>query len=195
MQQTTAEQEAMQGTGVVTVGMDVGDLYTHLCMLDEGGTVIGEERLRTRTPALQERFSRLAPARMVLEAGMHSPWIDRLLRQLGHEVIVANLGRVRLIAQGQRKHDRSDAEQLARRGRIDPELLSPIRHRGEEAQRDLARIRARDNLVRTRTDLVNHVRGAVKSFGARLPSCSTRAFPRKAGRTCRGRCARCWSRI
>jgi len=34
--------------------------------------------------------------------------------------------------------------------------------------------------VSCRTQLVNHVRGAVKSFGARLPKCPARSFHNKA---------------
>ena len=40
-------------------------------------------------------------------------------------------------------------------------------------------VRARDALVRTRTLLINHVRGAVKACGAALPSCTAGAFHRK----------------
>ena len=93
--------------------------------------------------------------------------------------LVANARRVRLIAQSDSKSDRADAETLARLGRLDPALLKPIRHRGVEAQLDLSLIRARDALVQARTQLVNHVRGAVKSVGGRLPKCSTESFPTK----------------
>ena len=68
-----------------------------------------------------------------------------------------------LIARSQRKTDRLDAEWLARLGRFDPEL-APIRHRSER-QHNLAC--ARDALVRTRTLLINHVRGAVKAAAPR----------------------------
>jgi transposase len=84
-----------------------------------------------------------------------------------------------MISRNPSKNDRADAEMLARVARVDPQLLSPIRHRSAEAQADLAVLRSRQALVRARTDLVNHVRGAVKSFGARLPKCSTDAFARK----------------
>ena len=86
---------------------------------------------------------------------------------------------MRLIAASATKHDRADAEHLARLGRIDPALLAPVRHRGLQAQRDLAVIRARDSLVRARTSLINHVRQAVKSPGGRLPTCAAAAFTRK----------------
>lgn len=168
-----------QATGL-TVGLDVSDIYTSLCILDEEGNVVEEGRVRTTTPALERRFSMLSPCRMVLEVGTHSPWMSRLLAGFGHEVIVANPRQVQLIARSDRKRDQTDAEQLARLGRVDPALLRPIQHRGSEAQQDLALLRTRDVLVRARTTLINHVRGAVKATGCRLPACSAEAFHRKA---------------
>jgi transposase len=108
-----------------------------------------------------------------MEVGTHSPWVSRHLARLGFEVIVANARRVRLITESSRKDDKLDAKTLARLARIDPELLSPIRHRGEQAQADLMMIRARAVLVETRTALINAARGLTKSYGERLPSCGT----------------------
>ncbi|MGH2372011.1 MAG: IS110 family transposase, partial [bacterium] len=95
--------------------------------------------------------------------------------------LVANARQLRLIYGSDRKSDRVDAETLARLGRLDPALLKPIRHRSTEAQADLAQLRARDALVRTRTLLINHVRGAVKAWGGRLLACSAPACGSKAG--------------
>ena len=108
-----------------------------------------------------------------MEVGTHSPWVSRYLARLGYEVIVANARRVRLISESSRKDDKLDAKTLARLARIDPELLSPIRHRGVQAQADLMMIRARAVLVQTRTALINAARGLTKSYGERLPSCAT----------------------
>ena len=176
---TYGSTEARKAAGL-TIGLDVSDTYTSICMVDEEGNVIEEGRVRTTTPALARRFSVMPPCRIVLEVGTHSPWMSRLLASLGHEVIVANPRRVRLIAESDRKRDRADAELLARLGRVDPGLLRPIQHRGPEAQHDLALLRARDTLVRARTNLINHVRGAVKAAGGRLPACSAASFHRKA---------------
>ena len=60
------------------------------------------------------------------------------------------------------KNDRVDAEYLARIGRMDPTLLSPIQHRGAETMADRLLIKSRDILVRTRTELIFHVRGMAK---------------------------------
>ena len=86
---------------------------------------------------------------------------------------------IRLIYSNKRKTDEVDAENLARLARLDPKLLYPLKHRGEDSQAHLAIIRSREALVSCRTQLVNHVRGAVKSFGARLPKCPARSFHKK----------------
>lgn len=176
---TYGSTKARMAAGM-TVGLDVSDTYTSICIIDEEGEIAEEARVRTTEPALGRRFAALPSSRTVLEVGTHSPWMSRLLAGLGHEVIVANPRQVRLIAESDRKRDRTDAEQLARLGRVDPTLLRPIQHRGPEAQQDLAMLRARDALVRVRTNLINHVRGAVKATGSRLPASSTVTFHRTA---------------
>jgi transposase len=106
--------------------------------------------------------------------------VSRLLAELGHEVVVANPRQLALIYRNRRKSDRLDAISLARLARSDPELLHPITHRGKEAQQDLAVLRSRDALVASRSQLISHVRGVVKSFGERLPKCSAESFHRQA---------------
>jgi transposase len=163
----------------LTIGVDVGDRFSQIRALDADGEVVEETRVRTTPAALGQWFRSAAPSLVVLEAGAHSPWISRLTSDSGHETIVANPRRLRLIYQSDRKSDQVDAESLARLGRLDPRLLCPIQHRGAEAQADLALLRSRDALIRARTLLINHVRGSTKAVGARLPKCSARIFHRK----------------
>jgi transposase len=106
--------------------------------------------------------------------------VSRVLEECGHEVLVANARKLKLIYASKRKTDEIDAENLARLARLDPKLLYPLKHRGEDSQVHLAIIRSRQTLVDARTQLVNHVRGAVKSFGARLPKCPAMSFHKKA---------------
>jgi transposase len=163
----------------LTMGLDLGDKRSEACVVDGSGEVVETFGVRTTQPTLDRALSRFASARVVIEVGTNSPWVSRLAARHGHEVIVANPRRVRLIAENDSKSDRFDAELLARLGRLDPALLSPIVHRGEEAQRDLVLIRSRDGLVRARSQLINQVRGFAKSLGTRLPSSSAEAFPRR----------------
>jgi len=162
-----------------TIGIDVSDKYSRVCVLDGSGAVVEEGRVATTGPAFRRRFSAAPPARVAIEAGAHSAWISRLLEEAGHEVFVANPRRLRLIYENDKKSDRVDAEWLARVARLDATLLAPIHHRDSESQAALALLRARDVLVRARTQLVNHVRGTVKAFGLRLPRCSTHSFVRQ----------------
>ena len=165
----------------MTAGLDIGDKYSYLCLLDtDSGEVIEEGRLRTTPEALRRRFASERPLRIAIETGTHSPWVSRLLEECGHEVLVANARKLRLIYASKQKSDEVDAENLARLARVDPRLLYPLKHRGEDAQAHMAIIRSRQALVDCRTQLVNHVRGAVKSFGARLPKCPARSFHKRA---------------
>jgi transposase len=99
---------------------------------------------------------------------------------MNHRVYVANPRQLPLIFRNNRKNDRLDALSLAKLVRLDPELLHPIRHRSAQAQQDLAVLHSRDVLVASRTGLISHVRGVVKSIGERLPSCSTERFAQTA---------------
>ena len=165
--------------GGLTIGLDLSDKTSEACVLDATGEVVESFRVRTTRAALERALARFEPCRVVLEVGTHSPWVSRLVTRLGHEGIVANPRRVRLIAENDSKSDDFDAELLARLGRIDPNLLAPIVHRGESAQRDLVLLRARDGLVRARSQLINQVRGFAKSLGTRLPASSAEAFPKR----------------
>src|ERR1700758_490907 len=131
----------------LTIGLDLGDRNSWYCVVDEAGQVQLERQVRTSAKGLQELFGAMPCSRVALETGTHSPWISRLLRELGHEVIVANARKVRLIGESRKKDDRLDAQTLARLARIDPELLYPVKHRSVQAQADLTLIRARAGLV------------------------------------------------
>lgn len=157
-----------------TVGLDLGDRWSWYCVLDERGDVVFEHKLSTTSKALREVFGGMPQSRVALETGMHSPWVSRLIQELGHEVIVAQARKVRLIGESRKKDDRLDARTLARLARMDPELLGPIQHRSARAQADLIMIRARAGLVRARTALINAARGLTKSYGERLRGCNAR---------------------
>ena len=160
----------------VTIGMDLGDRKHQICVLDEAAGKVAEVTLDNTAPALRKHFRPYAGAVVAMETGTHSPWISRLLVSLGCRVLVGNARKLRAIWNSSNKSDLRDAEMLARIARFDPHLLYPVHHRSEQAHADLERIKARDALVRSRRSLINHVRGAAKAFGVRLPACSAESF-------------------
>jgi transposase len=176
---TTAPVYSPSTTAREVIGIDLGDRWSRYCVVDQAGRVVEEDRVRTTPEALAVKFGKLGPTRIVIEVGAHSPWVSRLLQAQGHDVVVANPRKVRLIYESDRKNDRLDARMLARLGRVDVNLLSPVQHRSREVQADLALVRSRDALVTARTQLINSVRGMVKSMGGRLPCSTTAAFAGK----------------
>ena len=174
-------RDSRGGSGV-TIGLDLGDRRSDMCVVDDAGAVQARFQAATTRTGLVKGLRRYPAARVVLEVGTHSPWVSRLLASLTHEVIVANPWRVRRIAGPDDKSDRIDAELLARLGRADPQLLRPVAHRGEQAQRDRAVLRVRDGLVRSRSALVTQARSIAKSLGERLPRCDAHGFAKRLER-------------
>src|SRR5258708_17792031 len=166
-------QKAGKQKGPVTIGLDLGDKTSRYCVLNEEGEVVLERSVASTKKAMTQVFGAIPRCRIAMEVGTHSPWLSRLLENLGHEVIVANARQVKLISQSSRKNDRLDAQMLARLARVDPQLLRPLRHRTAQAQGHLMVIHVRAALVAARTGLVNAARGLGKSMGERLPKCDT----------------------
>lgn len=137
-------------------------------------------RIGATIAALRRRFFVQTSWRVVMETGTHSRWLKRELEALNHEVIVANARQLRVIYDNDRKGDATDAELLARLGREDTKLLKPVGHRSEKAHAARTLIHTRDQLVQTRTRLVNHIRGVVKAAGGRVPAMSPQSIYKRA---------------
>ena len=175
MKKNNTGKEGAKGSRqeLITIGIDLGDKTSQGCILNAEGDVIKEQSIGTAKKAMTQTFGAMARCRIAIEVGTHSPWVSRLLKSLGHEVIVANARQVKLISESSRKNDKLDARMLARLARVDPELLRPIQHRSEQGQLDLMTIRVRAGLVEARTALVNAARGFSKTVGERLPACDS----------------------
>jgi len=167
----------------LTVGVDLGDQWSHYCILGLEGERLAEGQLRTTPRDITEFFEALNAARVVVEVGTHSAWVREVICSYGHEVLVANPGLMEGSKRRKRKNDRIEANKLARLGRVDPQSLHPMQHRSREVRQDLVVLRARDALVAARTELINATRGLVKSMGSRLPKCSSPSFAQKVEET------------
>jgi hypothetical protein len=158
----------------LTVGVDLGDRWSQYCILGLEGETLAEGQLRTTQEDVREFFQALTVARVVIEVGTHSAWVQDVISEWGHEVLVANPRLMEGSKRRKRKSDRIDANKLSRLGRVDPQSLYPIRHRSREVRQDLVVMRARDALVSVRTGklasmLGNRGRGTgicARSWGA-----------------------------
>lgn len=164
----------------LTIGIDLGDRRHCACVLSAGGEILAETEIVNTRECLATFAQRYPGAVFVMETGTHSPWVSRLLEARGHTVYVANARKVRAISTSATKSDQEDARMLARLGRADPKLLSPVKHRSESAQRALVRLKVREALVRARVSAMNSVRFLVKSLGVQVPrGVKATAFVRK----------------
>ena len=99
-----------------TVGLDLGDRVSHYCVLNEDGEVIEEGRIQTNEAAMRRQFEGEGRQRIAMESGTHSPWISRLLKRLGHQVIVANARKLRAISHNESKNDRQECRDVSASG-------------------------------------------------------------------------------
>lgn len=164
----------------VTIGMDLSDKNSHVCVLDQKGLVVERFQVKNTPPELRKAFALYPGALVAMETGTQSPWISRELESVGCQVLVGNARKLRAIWDRSQKSDDKDAEMLARIARMDTNLLYPVRHRSERAQLDLEQIKSRDALVEARTALINYVRSIVKAHGERLPSGGADCFHKRA---------------
>lgn len=75
-------------TGQLTIGLDLGDRSSCYCVLSGSGDVVLEAKVATSPEAIKKTFEKVPPSRIAMETGTHSPWVSRMLTELGHEVIV-----------------------------------------------------------------------------------------------------------
>jgi transposase len=167
----------------LTIGLDLGDRTTQVCVLDSEGGIVGETVLPTDRDSLEVLFNQVAGvrARVVCEVGSQSRWVQKFARECGiDDSIATNPRKLRLISDSLKKSDRSDAYVLARAGQSMPELLSPIEHVSDEIYADRALLESRDQLVQMRTRLVTRIRALVKTSSKKLERCSPESFHHKA---------------
>jgi hypothetical protein len=170
----------------MTVGIDLGDKYSYLCLLDtESGEVIEEGRLRTTPEDFRRRFSsEQPPMRIAIEAGTHSPWASRVLEECAHEVLVANARKLRLIYADKKKTDQIDALRTWPAWRAWTRSSCIHSSTGAKTLR-LTWSHGLNPLAAGAGECPHparepRVRGTVNSFGGRLPKCPARSFHNRA---------------
>ena len=135
--------------GPITIGMDLGDKSSRYCVLDGKGEVVREASVATTKKGMLQSFGAMKRCRIAMEVGTHSPWVSRLLNNVGHEV-------TRRCPAGEA--DQREQPQGLPAGRVHSgalgasgsAVLRPIRHRSAQVQADPMTIRVRASLVERR---------------------------------------------
>lgn len=147
-------------------GLDLGKKSSCFCIVDEQRKICEESKVHTRQAALELEFSGRPSMRIVLEASGNAFWVADVLSALGHKVLVVDPGRTKAIGSAAIKHDRLDAKVLAILCHAD--LLATVDRPPQGVRIKRMAIVARDIAVRSRTQLMNSVRGLLASEGVLL---------------------------
>ena len=155
------------------VGVDLHKHVIQICVLDEEGEIVAEERHRVDTLAsglaLVEHLGSWAPARLAVEAVGLNRWFVNACRERGYDLVVVDAGRLNLRSCG-KKTDRRDALEIARRlrlGDLDRHAATYYPSDEEYGVRQLERIR--HDLVDQRTHLGNRIRALLDAYKIALP--------------------------
>ncbi len=68
--------ETAMTSPTMSIGIDLGDCRSHICVLDPAAVVVEESRVATTPKALRARFEGMAPTRIALEVGGNSAWVS-----------------------------------------------------------------------------------------------------------------------
>ena len=90
----------------------MGDRWSQFCVLGLEGETLAEGQLRTTQEDVREFFQALTVARVVIEVGTHSAWVQDVITEWGHEVLVANPRLMEGSKRRKRKSDRIDANRV-----------------------------------------------------------------------------------
>ena len=163
-----------------TIGMDVSDKKTQVCVMAKTGAT-PKVVMETTIPTTREGLAKFLATQdksspVAFETGTHCRWMREVAEGMGFKVYVANPCRLRMITESKTKNDVNDARTLARIALADPGLLHPVRLRGAEHQKMLNLHEMRNLLVKQRTGIVVQLRAIAKSMGFRIAKCQAASF-------------------
>jgi transposase len=159
------------------IGVDLGDKNsTYTVRNRDAQEILLRGSVATEAAGVLSEFQKLQPQTFILETGTHARWMSQLLEAMGHEVVVANARKLKLISENNTKSDKVDPDLLSSLGCMNPEWLHPVYQRSQGAHNDLTMVKAREVMVKMRTEMINFVRGTVKAFGCRIGKCDSEHF-------------------
>ena len=145
---------------VITIGLDIAKSVFQVHGEDASGKIVLQKRLRRGQ--VEKFFARLAPAHVGIEACGTAHYWGRTLRALGHDVRLIPAAYVKPFVKRNKTDARDAAAICAALGRPDMRFVA-IKSIEQQAARGLER--ARELLVKQRTQLMNCLRSQLAEFG------------------------------
>lgn len=149
------------------VAIDLGSRESQVCVRSPDGAIVWERKHPTRK--LEELMRSWPQSRVIVETSSEAFRVADAARSSGHEVRVVPATLSKQLGVGERgiKTDLRDARKLSE---VSCQIDLPSVHiPSEEARLLRSVIRSREALIETRTKLVNHVRGWLRTQLWKLP--------------------------
>lgn len=159
------------------VGLDVSQDETHICVVDRDGEKLWEGHCASTPEAIGQTVREHAPnaKKIGLESGHLSTWHWHGLRDMGLPTICIDAYHAHGVLRLQmNKTDKNDAQGIAQIMRCNWYKEVTIKSFANHESRAL--FRTRSNLVSMRTDVVNQIRGMLKTFGIIIKGIAGVAF-------------------
>src|ERR1700676_723002 len=160
------------------VGLDVSVKETSVCVVDEAGKVILEQKVPTEPADIVALLSSLGATwgRIGIEAGPLSQWLVNALTAADLPVICVETRHMKalLTAQQINKTDRNDARGIAQMMRVG--LFKPVHVKTQLAQEQRMLLTSRKLLQRKLLDVECDLRGTLRNFGLKVGVVSTGKF-------------------
>lgn len=151
------------------VGLDVGDNCSSIEILDPNGKSVKHLEVKGRWPVMLERIDKEVPRPFAVcfEASNGYGYLHQELSKMAARVSVAHPGQLRLIFKAKRKHNRVDAQKLAKLLYLDevPQVYVPK----APVRSWRATIEYRQRLLRERVGVKNQIHALLKGQGQQVP--------------------------
>jgi transposase len=183
------------------VGLDVSVKETAMCVVDDTGKVVCEQKVPTEPDDIVRLLASIGKdyGRVGIEAGPLSQWLVNGLTAAGLPVVCVETRHMMALLKAQQinKSDRNDARGIAQMMRVG--LFKPVHVKTQMAQEQRMLLTSRKLLQRKLLDVESDLRGTLRNFGLKVGVVSTgkfearirelvAGFPRHAGRRATARC-------
>ena len=162
------------------VGLDVSKKETFICIVDEKGAVVSQERTKTDPELIAKALLKhqIEIEKVGLESGSLSHWLTDSLRKLKVPAICVDARKMASILSVQiNKTDKNDAKGIAEAMRCG--MYREVTLKSQKALETTTLMNSRKLLVEQKTQITNAIRGFLKTYGIRLGSIGDASFSKK----------------
>ncbi len=160
------------------VGLDVSVKETAVCVVDDTGKVVCEQKVPTEPDDIVRLLASIGKdyGRVGIEAGPLSQWLVNGLTAAGLPVVCVETRHMMALLKAQQinKSDRNDARGIAQMMRVG--LFKPVHVKTQMAQEQRMLLTSRKLLQRKLLDVESDLRGTLRNFGLKVGVVSTGKF-------------------